>query len=80
MSVFVHYDKGLLFINIKNSYEGRLSKWEDSYLSTKRDTGRHGIGLQNVKRVINNYSGSINISDDNNIFDIKVVLYTMKIK
>lgn len=80
LSVFVHYDKGLLFINIKNSYEGRLSKWEDSYLSTKRDTGRHGIGLQNVKRVIKNYNGSINISDDNNIFDIKVVLYTMKMK
>ena len=30
LSVFVHYDKGLLFINIKNSYEGRLSTWEDS--------------------------------------------------
>lgn len=78
LSVFVHYDKGMLFINIQNSYQGELEKRNDIYLTTKKDKTKHGIGLQNVKRVVKKYDGSITISDKNNIFDIKIVLYTIR--
>ena len=78
LSVFVHYDKGMLFINIQNSYQGELEKRNEIYLTTKKDKTKHGIGLQNVKRVVKKYDGSITISDKNNIFDIKIVLYTIR--
>ena len=68
----------MLFINIQNSYNGTLNKRNEIYLTTKTDKTNHGIGLQNVKRVVKKYDGSIEISDKDNIFDIKIVLYTVR--
>lgn len=65
----------MLLINVQNSYEDKLKKDKGFYETTKGDGLKHGIGLQNVKRVVNKYNGSINILDENEIFDVKVVLY-----
>ena len=35
----------------------------------------HGIGLQNVKRVVSNYHGKMKIFDQNNIFEVEIMLY-----
>lgn len=75
LSVFIRYEKGMLFINIRNSYEGSIRKQGNGYLTTKKDAGKHGIGLQNVKRVVDNYHGNMEISDSDHIFDVKVMLY-----
>ena len=37
--------------------------------------GKHGIGLQIVKRVVRNYDGNIEVSDEDHIFDVKIMLY-----
>lgn len=74
--VFVKYEKGILFINIQNYYNNQIMKQGTIYLSTKEDE-RHGIGLQNVSRIVNNYKGKIDISDKDNIFDVKIMLYTL---
>ena len=66
----------MLFIEIKNSYNQILKKRGNSYLSTKEEVGEHGIGLQNVSKVVSNYHGSMQISDENSIFDVKIILYT----
>ncbi|HIX14121.1 MAG TPA: GHKL domain-containing protein [Candidatus Hungatella pullicola] len=76
LSLWVHYKKGILFIEIKNSYNQMLKKRGNSYLSTKEEVGEHGIGLQNVSKIVSNYHGSMQISDENNIFDVKIILYT----
>ncbi len=75
LSVFIRYEKGMLFINIRNSYEGSIRKQGNGYLTTKKDAGKHGIGLQNVKRAVDNYHGNMEISDSDHIFDVKVMLY-----
>lgn len=75
LSVFIRYEKGMLFINIRNSYEGSIRKQGNGYLTTKKDAGKHGIGLQNVKRAVDNYHGNMEISDRDHIFDVKVMLY-----
>lgn len=76
--VFVRYDKGMLFIDVRNSYDGSVRKQGDEYLTTKKEQGKHGIGLQNVRRVVGSYRGDMEISDTDNIFDVKIMLYTMK--
>ena len=80
LSVTVRYEKGMLFIQIMNSYDGLVKKQGLEYISTKRDVEIHGIGLQNVKKVIMNYHGRMEISDRNNVFDVKIMLYTSIIK
>ncbi|MCM1125163.1 MAG: GHKL domain-containing protein [Lachnospiraceae bacterium] len=80
LSVLVRYDKGMLFINIRNSYEGNVVRQGKEYLTTKKEIGRHGLGLQNVKRVVKSYQGNMEILDNDNIFDVKIMLYTLMIK
>lgn len=77
LSVLVGYEKGVLFINIKNSYDCILNKQENKYITTKKDAGEHGIGLQNVKKMVDSYKGTIQITDENHIFDVKIMLYTL---
>ena len=80
LSVDVKYDKGMLFIHIRNSYAGSVVKQEKKYLTTKREVGKHGIGLQNVKRVVSNYNGNMEISDEYHIFDVRIMLYMLLTK
>lgn len=76
LSLVLSYEKGVLFIHIQNTYDEEIQKKGERYLSTKQDGKNHGIGLQNVKKVIDGYSGILQIKDENRIFDVKVMLYT----
>lgn len=77
LSVFVRYEKSMLFLDIQNSYEGSIRKQGNDYLTTKKEQGKHGIGLQNVKRVVDSYCGNMEISDTDNIFGVKIMIYTL---
>ncbi len=78
--LLMRFEKGMLFINVWNTYEGGLIKNEKDYLTTKEKAAQHGIGLKNVERVIHSYHGNIAISDTDNIFDVKIMLYTLSMK
>lgn len=80
LDVSLSYEQGLFFIRIRNSYENAVQKQGDTYVTTKKETKEHGIGLRNVKKVVDSYEGEIQIVDDNNFFDVKIVLYTLFMK
>ena len=80
LSVFIKYEKGILFIHIINSYSGQLIKQGKHYVTTKKETQGHGIGLQNVQKVVDSYHGTLDVEDKNNIFDVKIMIYTVGIK
>ena len=80
LEISLKYEQGMLFIRIRNSYQNAIQKNGECYLSTKKDTQEHGIGLQNVKKVVENYQGEMQISDSHNIFDVKIILYTILMK
>lgn len=77
MEVSVNFEQGMLFIRIRNSYGNAVQKQGDIYITTKKKTQEHGIGLQNVRKVVDNYKGEMQISDQNNIFDVKLILYML---
>jgi len=79
LSLMISYEKGVLFIHVQNSYDEEIKKQGDIYISTKPNGKKHGIGLQNVKKVIDGYSGILKILDENKIFDVRVMLYTSEI-
>ncbi len=78
--VLVKFKKGMLFINVRNTYEDTLIKKGENYLTTKKAMEKHGVGLSNVKRVVNSYHGNIEILDSDNFFDVKIMLYTLFMK
>lgn len=69
----LQYEKGVLFIDIKNSYL-TVHKKGDEYLSTKEGKG-HGVGLQNVKKIVSSYQGTIRFIDIDDIFEVRILLY-----
>lgn len=76
LKVKISYKAGMLMIQIENSYAGHLVKEGKRYISTKEDDATvHGIGIENVKSVVEKYNGVLEIKDENQIFQVKAVLY-----
>ena len=70
------YDRGILFLHTRNSYQGTLKKSGERFLTTKEeDDGVHGIGLSNVKITVEKYNGELEVIAEKNFFDVKIVMY-----
>ena len=57
-----------------------MLKTQEQYLSTKdhdRTDGSqvHGLGIRNVRRIVEKYDGSMEISDRDHIFEVRILLY-----
>ncbi len=75
LSLTVSYDRGMLFLHIMNSYAHKLLKKGGVYLTSKKERKGHGIGLQNVKKILDSYDGSMEITEEKNRFDVKIIMY-----
>ena len=80
LQIRIQYQKGMLLIDIRNSYSGRLVKSEDKYLSTKdydrADASQvHGLGIKNVRRIVEKYDGNMEISDEDGMFAVRILMY-----
>lgn len=65
----------LLFV-ISNTYYGTVKRDKTGkILTAKKDTGNHGIGLKNVKEIVDRHHGSMEIIAEDNRFEITVLLY-----
>ena len=75
----IQHKKELLSISIKNKYKGKLTKNNRQFFATsKSDKELHGIGLRSVKRIVDKYNGEMLIDLPDNIFILKILLYTSK--
>lgn len=80
LHIKINYQRGILFIHIKNSYDGDLVRVDGRYITTKNydRTDRaqnHGMGIKNVKRIVEKYKGTTEISDENGVFDVRILMY-----
>lgn len=70
------YIKNVLNIVVSNPYDGKI-KFDNNGMpkTTKPDKEMHGIGLKSVKRAVEKYNGSLDITIESNVFKAEVVLY-----
>lgn len=72
----IRADVSAFFMEISNPYKGsRKKNRKDTYLTQKSDRAFHGLGLFQVKRTVYKYGGKVVISDKDNCFDVKALLY-----
>ena len=71
----IRFDRGRLFIEISNSYNGKLCKQKEEFLSIKTDRENHGYGIKSIENTIKQYNGEIQFWNDDNKFTAKVMLY-----
>lgn len=69
------YDRRRLILLAENTYCGSIEVRRGQLSTSKSDKALHGIGLQNVKSVVEKYSGTVDITYDKNWFKIYIMLY-----
>lgn len=69
------YKKNVLFIKIRNTFNGYVAKEGSKLITTHKDKGNHGIGLNNIKKVLKTYDGEMEISYTGNEFCTDILVY-----
>lgn len=80
LNVEIYVKSGILFLFIENSYSGNVIKRKEKFKTTQKDAARHGIGLENVRKMIDMCGGEINISNTEDIFKVEALLYINSVK
>jgi sensor histidine kinase YesM len=71
----IKFDKGRLLIQMDNPYIGEIKEEDGRILTKNMDHDSHGIGLQNITKIIQKYDGIINIDHSGNIFVVSLLMY-----
>lgn len=72
---FMKYETNTLIITVINAFNGELVKNRNGkIISSKIESGYHGIGLESVRKVATKYHGSVVIEAKQETFIIKVIL------
>ncbi len=75
MKFVMRADRGILLIHVANSFGEELRRNGKRFLSTKKDSGEHGVGLQNVRRMVERLHGEIEFQQKEELFSVDVMLY-----
>ncbi len=78
LKITIKLDKGILFLNICNSCQRIADGRSDFLETTKEDKVNHGIGLKNVRRIVEKYHGDIAFFYENDSMETDVMMYVNK--
>lgn len=77
--VEMHYDRGILIIHIENSFDGKVKKRGDTYLTRKDKKDFHGIGMKNIEEIVKKYDGEEEITVSGKRFKTNILLYVSEL-
>ena len=75
MDIKVIYRQGILKIAISNSCKNSWQYGHGGVKTTKKDEKNHGIGLESVKKTVEKYQGAMEVTSENDIFQVKIIMY-----
>lgn len=67
-------EKGRLVLSVINTYLNPPIIVNGEYRTSKEDVYMHGIGIKNVKNVVDKYGGSYVINDNQNLFQFIIMI------
>ncbi|MDD3306211.1 MAG: GHKL domain-containing protein [Acetobacterium sp.] len=71
----ISYARGRLIILVENPYQGERVKVGNRYLTTNKETNQHGLGLENIKSVLQKYDGTMEITQQKEVFSVSLLLF-----
>lgn len=75
LNVRVHMQRGVLLVEVENSFcqDGLVRKKD--VVSTGKGKGDHGIGLHSVRKIVEKHNGIMEVFVKENLFCVKLMLY-----
>jgi len=58
----------ILYFEVRNTWNGMIKREGERLLSTKKDTGNHGLGINIVRELANKYGGNLELSEEGEWF------------
>lgn len=75
LKIMINLDKGILYMNICNSYQEIMIGENGEMKTTKPDTYNHGMGLKNVGRIVEKYHGEMDFSYEKGLMEVEIIVY-----
>lgn len=75
ISVSIYYDRGRLFIKIKNTFDGKLIRNNGKLVTRKTNKNDHGYGLKNIEKTMEKYDGYIEYDTEDELFKVTAMMY-----
>ena len=73
----IKYDSGNLIVIVENSYDGKIKKNHSGKVVTRKEKEKnHGIGIASIQRTVEKYHGFFKVESDENVFQLKIILYS----
>lgn len=76
LKIYMQEAGGFCVVKILNSFSGNIIKIEDKFTSTKKEKGKHGLGIKNVHRIAEKYGGYLSCKVKGNVFETILLLST----
>lgn len=75
IALSIKYNRNLLIISTSNPFDGNIVYSGNRITTTHTDKESHGIGLNNINNILNRYDGTMEITHENSIFKVDIILY-----
>jgi Histidine kinase-, DNA gyrase B-, and HSP90-like ATPase. len=80
LDIKITLKKGIMLIDIVNSYSGEIVEKDHRFKTSQKDFAIHGVGIENVKKIVELNGGEMSIDYEKDFFKVKVLLYLFGIK
>jgi len=70
----ISVNRNILYIDVENSFSNAINTSKDGFRSTKSNKNGHGLGLKNVKRIVEEFDGKMEITTDNRRFGVHIIM------
>lgn len=75
LKIAIKLDKGILYVNVRNSCQGIADGKIQRLETTKQASPDHGIGLGNVRRIVEKYHGDMELTCERGKLEADIIMY-----
>ena len=75
ISVKIKHSRGQFIVKISNTFNGIVIERANYLLTKKKDDINHGLGIKNIKKILEKYDGSMDIEYNAMIFTSILLMY-----
>lgn len=73
LKIHIKLKQNVIYIAVENSYNGEVKIKDNKIMTSKKDKKSHGIGLESVKRMVEEMNGMLDIQWKESVFTVNFI-------